>query len=221
MHRGAQSAGDAAELWRRRCAKSSAASTRTCRSSTCGRWRRSTGCARSASSTCWSTTVGAMGLMGLGAGDRRAVRPRRLRGDAGARAKSASGWRSAPTAPTVLRMVLRQGVALAVVGLVVGLAGERRRGRAACGRVPQRRRPARRRRRSCWSRAVVLAVTLLADLHSGAPRLANRSDEGAALRVGTFRGHADIPQNSQRYADQAHFKAPSPQAGGAAAPPGT
>ena len=42
------------ESGRRRCARWCAVSTRTCRSSTSGPWRSSIGCARSASSTCWS-----------------------------------------------------------------------------------------------------------------------------------------------------------------------
>jgi predicted permease len=67
------------------------------------------------------TTVGAMGLMGLGLS---IVGLYGLVAYAATRRTREIGIRMAigATAPTVLRMVLGQGIALAVVGLVVGLA---------------------------------------------------------------------------------------------------
>ena len=126
-------------------------------------------------------TVAAMGLMGLGLS---IVGLYGLVAYAASRRTREIGIRMAigATRQTVLRMVLRQGIVLALIGLVVGLfasvgAGELlraafpngddqrdfiavRAGRAdrAGGDVPRR-------------------------LHSRAPRLADRSDEGAALRV--------------------------------------
>jgi predicted permease len=68
------------------------------------------------------TIVGAMGLMGLGLS---IVGLYGLVAYAATRRTREIGIRMAigATAPTVLRMVLGQGVALAVIGLVVGLAG--------------------------------------------------------------------------------------------------
>ena len=46
-----------------------------------------------------------------------------LRIDCSGRARSASGWRSAPGRGGVLRLIVGQGVLLAAVGVAVGLAG--------------------------------------------------------------------------------------------------
>lgn len=68
------------------------------------------------------TTVGGMGLMGLGLS---IVGLYGLVAYAASRRTREIGIRMAigATGPTVLRLVLRQGVALALVGLVIGLAG--------------------------------------------------------------------------------------------------
>ena len=64
--------------------------------------------------------TGLMGLLGLLAGARRSLRARRIRRRHGGRERSASGWPSARHPSSVLRMVLRHGLALAAAGVVLG-----------------------------------------------------------------------------------------------------
>ena len=127
------------------------------------------------------TIVGAMGLMGLGLS---IVGLYGLVAYAATRRTREIGIRMAigATAPTVLRMVLGQGVALAVIGLVVGLAGSVGAGKLLIAAFPsgndQRDFVA-----LVLVAAVVLVVTVLATLHPRAPRLACQSDAGAPLRM--------------------------------------
>ena len=92
----------------------------------------------------------------------------------------------------VLRMVLRQGIVLALVGLVVGLAASVGAGELLAAAFPSgddqhglsspRGRRARRFRRDIPRR-----------VHSRAPRLADQSDAGAAARIGRC-----VPANADR-----------------------
>ena len=79
----------------------------------------------------------AMGADGPGPRDRRALRPGGLRRDAGARERSASAWRSGRTGRRCCGLCLRQGIVLALVGLVKGLAASVGAGELLAAAFPQ------------------------------------------------------------------------------------
>ena len=131
------------------------------------------------------TTVGAMGLMGLGLS---IVGLYGLVAYAASRRTREIGIRMAigATAPNVLRMVLRQGLVLALIGLVLGLAASVGAGESAERGVSNRRRSARFHLVGA-GRSGRVHRDAAGGLHSRAPRRAGQSGRGAPLRVAARR----------------------------------
>ena len=145
-----------------------------------GDCRRSSSASRRCCSVFRGGRAGARGGRDL----RRDVATRSARG----RRRSACGWRSAPSAADVLRLVLMQVARLAVIGLVVGIgpAARRRQGAVAAALRREARGSADDRGRHADARR----GRLHRRLGAGLARQPSRPDSRAAIRIDAARPRA-------------------------------